>query len=82
MTRKQLFTLILLLALVGLSGFVAWQTPAPPKLPAAAWNSSWVFAAEVFVGFFVVTYVLLAIIIVTVAEGRPPSQAELWTPLL
>jgi hypothetical protein len=71
---RQKITLVLLIVLVAASVGVAYLTPAPDKLPAAAWNSSWVFAAEVFVGFFVVTYVLLAIVIFTVVEGKPPDK--------
>lgn len=43
-------------------------------MPTVAWNSSWVFRAEVFVGFFIVAYVLLAIILTTVATGQPPKK--------
>lgn len=74
MTRRRWLILSLLLVLLVGSGIVAWQTPAPAKLPAAAWNSSWVFAAEVFVGFFVAVFLLAVIIVGTVIEERPPGK--------
>jgi hypothetical protein len=65
---------LVLLALLAGSAFVAWKVPLPSKLPAAAWNSSWVFRAEVFIGFFVGVYLLLAIIVTTITTGQPPKK--------
>jgi hypothetical protein len=40
----------------------------------AAWDSPWIFRGEVFVGFFVAAYVVLAICVTTVVSGRPPKK--------
>jgi hypothetical protein len=72
--KTALAASVMLLALLAGSAIVAWQIPLPSKLPAAAWNSSWVFRAEVFVGFFIGVYVLLAIIVVTISTGQPPKK--------
>jgi hypothetical protein len=73
--RKTAFACAIgMLALLAGSAVVAWQVPLPEKLPIVAWNSSWVFRAEVFVGFFVGAYVLLVIAITTVASGQPPKK--------
>lgn len=63
-----------LLALVGGAVVVAWQVPIPKKIPTVAWNSAWVFRAEVFAGFFVGVYVVLAITATTIRTGRPPRK--------
>jgi hypothetical protein len=60
--------------LLGLGLLVAWSIAIPKKLPSVAWNSAWVFRAEVFVGFFVGSYVLLVIVISTVLSARPPKK--------
>lgn len=63
-----------LVGLLAISLVVAWRIPIPSKVPSVAWNSSWVFRAEVFVGFFIVAYVLLTIVIETVRTGRLPGK--------
>lgn len=71
---RQVLALILLALLVVGSGIVAWRVPVPDKVPSVAWNSPWVFRGEVFVGFFVGAYVVLAICATTIASGRPPKK--------
>ena len=44
------------------------------RIPNVAWNSPWVFRAEVFAGFFVGVYVLLAIAATTIRTGKPPRK--------
>jgi hypothetical protein len=63
-----------LLVLLAASIAVAWQVPIPTKIPTVAWNSAWVFRAEVFAGFFVGVYVLLAIATTTIRTGKPPRK--------
>lgn len=63
-----------LLVLLGLSAVVAWQVPIPATIPTVAWNSSWVFRAETFVGFFIGVYVLMAIAATTIRTGQPPRK--------
>lgn len=72
--RRQVVAATLLVLLVVASGIVAWRVPVPDKIPSVAWNSPWVFRGEVFVGFFVGAYVLLAICATTIASGRPPKK--------
>ena len=71
---RQVLALILLVLLVVGSGIVAWLVPVPAKVPSVAWNSPWVFRGEVFVGFFVGAYVVLAICATTIISGRPPKK--------
>jgi hypothetical protein len=72
--RTSFLFALVLLALLGTSALVAWQIPLPDKIPTVAWNSSWVFRAEVFVGFFIGAYVVLVILITTIASGQPPKK--------
>jgi hypothetical protein len=65
---------ILLVLLVVASGIVAWRVPVPADIPSVAWNSPWVFRGEIFVGFFVAAYVVLAICVTTIVSGRPPKK--------
>jgi hypothetical protein len=74
MRRRQAIALVLLLLLVVASGIVAWRVPVPVEPPAAAWNSPWIFRGEVFLGFFVGAYVVLAICATTIVSGRPPRK--------
>ena len=69
-----MLALILLALLVVASGIVAWRVPVPAEVPGVAWNSPWVFRGEVFVGFFVGAYVVLAICATTIVSGRPPKK--------
>jgi hypothetical protein len=71
---RQVLALILLALLVVGSGIVAWRVPVPANVPGVAWNSPWVFRGEVFVGFFVGFYVVLAICATTIVSGRPPKK--------
>lgn len=71
---RQVLALILLALLVVGSGIVAWRVPVPANVPVVAWNSPWVFRGEVFVGFFVGAYVVLAICATTIVSGRPPKK--------
>ena len=71
---RQAGAAILLVVLVVASGIVAWRVPVPADIPAVAWNSPWVFRGEVFVGFFVGAYVVLAICTTTIVSGRPPKK--------
>ena len=71
---RQAGAAILLVVLVVASGIVAWRVPVPANIPAVAWNSPWVFRGEVFVGFFVGAYVVLAICTTTIVSGRPPKK--------
>jgi exonuclease VII small subunit len=71
---RQVLALVLLALLVVASGIVAWRVPVPAEVPAVAWNSPWVFRGEVFVGFFVGAYVVLAICATTIVSGRPPNK--------
>lgn len=52
----------------------AAEVPVPDKIPTVAWNSPWVFRAEIFAGAFIGAYVLLAIAFTTVRTGRPPRK--------
>jgi hypothetical protein len=63
-----------MLLLLAAGGVVAWRIPLPANLPTLAWNSEWVFRAEIFAGFFIGVYVLLVIAITTVTSGRPPQK--------
>lgn len=63
-----------LLVLMLVAAVAGWRVPIPTKVPSVAWNSPWVFRAEVFVGLFIVAYLLLAIIITTVLTGRAPAK--------
>ena len=72
--ERQAAAAILLVLLVVASGVVAWRVPVPSDVPGVAWNSPWVFRAEVFVGFFVGAYVVLAICATTIVSGRPPKK--------
>lgn len=74
MHRRQALALGLLALLVAASGIVAWRVPVPAEPPAAAWNSPWIFRGEVFLGFFVGAYVVLAICATTIVSGRPPRR--------
>jgi len=60
--------------LIGVSLLVAWKVPVPAKRPTAAWNSPWVFRAEVFGGFFIGVYVLGAIVLTTIKTAKPPKK--------
>jgi exonuclease VII small subunit len=71
---RQVLALILLALLVVGSAIVAWRVPVPAKIPSVAWNSPWVFRGEVFLGFFVGAYVVLAICATTIVSGRPPKK--------
>jgi hypothetical protein len=72
--RRQVVAATLLVLLVIASGIVAWRVPVPADVPSVAWNSPWVFRGEVFVGFFVGAYVVLAICATTIVSGRPPKK--------
>ena len=72
--RRQFVAATLLVLLVVASGIVAWRVPVPADIPSVAWNSPWVFRGEIFVGFFVAAYVVLAICATTIVSGRPPKK--------
>jgi hypothetical protein len=74
MRSRQVVALVLLALLVVSSGIVAWRVPVPADPPGVAWKSPWVFRGEVFVGFFVGAYVVLAICATTMVSGRPPKK--------
>jgi len=73
-TRTRVWVGVGLVVLLALSAVVAWRIPIPARVPAVAWNSSWVFRAEVFVGFFVVAYLLVTIVVTTFLTGRAPGK--------
>jgi hypothetical protein len=75
--RRQLAAVVLLALLVLASAVVAWLVPVPDDPPAVALNSAWVFRGEVFLGFFIGAYVVGAILVTTVASGRPPRRLGL-----
>jgi hypothetical protein len=66
--------MVLLGVLIVGAGILAWRVPVPNPPPAAAWDSTWAFRGEVFVGSFVAAYVVLAICVTTVVSGRPPKK--------
>jgi hypothetical protein len=72
-TRNYVSAGLLLALLVG-SGAAARQIPIPAKLPSVAWNSPWVFRAEVFVGCFIGVYVLSIVCLSTIIRARPPKK--------
>jgi hypothetical protein len=72
--RTRVWTGVGLLVLLALSAVVAWRIPIPATVPAVAWNSSWVFRAEVFVGVFIVAYLLVTIVVTTMRTGQPPGK--------
>jgi hypothetical protein len=72
--RTRVWIGVGLLVLLALSAVVAWRIPIPATVPAVAWNSSWVFRAEVFVGVFIVAYLLVTIVVTTLRTGQPPGK--------
>jgi hypothetical protein len=71
--KNVVATLLLLILLAG-AGMAAWRIPIPAKLPTVAWNSEWVFRAEIFVGCFIAVYVLTVVCLSTIIRGRPPKK--------
>jgi hypothetical protein len=64
----------LLLTIAALSVCAATLVPAPVPPAAISLNSPWVFRAEVLLGAFFITYIVTAITITTIRNGRPPKK--------